>query len=79
MASMTSGDGREAVTSVLSVSMLVDKISLTIYKLLMYDYLYLLVSQFPTASCNKQYNQNTYRSFLSSYRQWSAAWSVRCS
>ena len=46
MASLTSGDGREAVTSVLSVSMLVDKISLTIYnflKLFMYDYLYLLV------------------------------------
>ena len=46
MASLTSGDGGEAVTSVFSVSMLVDKISLTIYnflKLFMYDYLYLLI------------------------------------
>ena len=32
MASLTSGDGREAATSMLSVSMLVLKIFLTIYK-----------------------------------------------
>ena len=47
MASLTSSDGREAITSVLSVSMLVDKISLIIYKFLklfMHDYLYLLVN-----------------------------------